>query len=285
MLIIFNTVIAFAQALFFGVAGILALVRARGAGRARGLVMTAGALACLYALWSAAMQVLWMSVPPVPATVPGVDAPELTPMEAFMENVLQPAWRYGSWLLICAIALLLVIALARSGAAAARTPRHHGHQGPTGPPGPHGQLGPHGQQPPHPGQQPAWDQPYGAQYQQAHHQAQGYSGPQHPPMPYGHSGPQQPPGPQGPPAPPPATPPQGSAAPPLHWAPQAPPSDHRPPAPPEQLAHQQPPLEGQWAPDPALGQPPQEPPRRRPGRHRAPDSSEHPDPPGHPEGR
>ncbi|WP_026116811.1 hypothetical protein [Nocardiopsis valliformis] len=223
---IFFTILDLALALFFAVTGVLILARARRVPRARGVLLTAAALMLLYAIWSATVRTIMLTYPPILA-VPGETPPELSPVQAFNYEVLQPAWYYANGLLVVAVVALLLIALPRS-----RTSDDQTRPGPAGPPpyrpGPH-QAQPHGDQ--HRGPHPQGPPPPGG----PPHAPQRQAGP--PPHPQPGPPPQQYPHPRGPQAP---QNPRGSTGPQGDIRPQQPPSAppkrpgrHRAPDPPE----------------------------------------------------
>ncbi|GAA1103106.1 hypothetical protein [Nocardiopsis metallicus] len=227
---IFFTVLDLALALFFAVTGVLILARARRVPRARGVLLTAAALMLLYAIWSATVRTIMLTYPPILA-VPGETPPELSPVQAFNYEVLQPAWYYANGLLVVAVVVLLLIALPRS-----RTANEQTGPGPAGPhpyrPGPHQaqtsgdqHRGPRPQGPPPPSRPP-------------HGDPQRQAGP--PPHPRSGPQPQQYPYPQVPQVPQTPHGPQGSTRPqeafPQQQPPPAPPKRpgrHRAPEPPE----------------------------------------------------
>ncbi|GAA1460295.1 hypothetical protein [Nocardiopsis exhalans] len=222
------TVLGLALALFFAITGVLVLARAHRVPRARGVLLTAAALMLLYAVWSATVQAIMLTYPPILA-VPGETPPELSPVQAFNYEVLQPAWYYANGLLVVAVVVLLLIALPRS-----RTADEQARPGPAGPPayrpGPQ-QVQSYGDQ--HRGPLPQGPPPPGGA---SHGGSQWQPGPLPHPQPPPRQGPhpQQPHEPQGSTGPRSSTGPQGP--PPQQQPPPAPPKRpgrHRAPGPPE----------------------------------------------------
>ncbi len=312
------TVVYFALTLAFGLVGLLLLIRSARVPRARGLLLSAGLLTCLYTVCSVTLGVL-TRLYPATVTGPGSAPPEQTPLRALTLDVLLPAWNYGGTLLVTGTAVLLVIALLRARTADPARPdptgqrpyqgrpgaeQHHGERyrtpGPQGPPyregrplppGAHG----YGSSPSTPPQQ--WPQvpqtPQGSHATQLPSRPRGPEAPAEPP-PGPRPGPPPPPGQHRvPSATPPAMPrdalpPVPPPAPPYEPLPGPPPGP--PPGTPARPLHQYGsaweraprPLDGPAPPDPSIpdrqqptpapeGRPEEPPPRRRPGRHRAPD--------------
>lgn len=93
--------------------GVLLLVRSGNAGRGRGLILIAASLLGLYGVLGLTYRVLRILHPIV---VPrfGEASAEKTQLQAFTDNVMQPAWAYSNSVLITLVILVLVPAMIRS---------------------------------------------------------------------------------------------------------------------------------------------------------------------------